>query len=127
MLHIFIFYLLLSSILSLHHLFVRVIFQVQNVWKLESGVDLVILECIKVEDDPLEMDNQNIRSFCNETSLKDINFLIASLTSVVINDRTLNHLLQALVQALSILNWKTEIVKVLKNISNVATRLTDKL
>jgi hypothetical protein len=53
-------------------------------------IQLIILEGIEIEDDPLEMYNQYIRSFCNKCSFANIDFLFASTALVIVDDFTLN-------------------------------------
>lgn len=56
------------------------------VWEFEERIDLVISESVKIENDSLEVDNEDIRGLRNQGSLTDIYFLHAAVTLVVIDD-----------------------------------------
>jgi hypothetical protein len=46
-------------------------------------VDLVILESIEVEQDPLQMHNQYVGCFSDKSPFRDIDFLTASVTTEI--------------------------------------------
>ena len=71
-------------------------------WKLEVLVDLVILESVKVKDDPLQMYNQNIRSLSQQSSLAHVNFLLATAALIFIDNLAFNKCLEALLHSFDV-------------------------
>jgi hypothetical protein len=67
-------------------------------------VHLVVLESVKVEDDPLQMHYQNVGSLGNQSPLAHIYFLFASTALVVVDDLAINQLLQTLMNSFYVLH-----------------------
>ena len=83
------------------------------------GVDLVILESVKVEDDPLQVHNQHVWRVGNELSLLNVYLLLAVFALKVVDDGALNHLLQTLVQPLAVFHLNTKVVIALEEVPDV--------
>lgn len=81
--------------ISRDHVMVAVGFQVKNLRKLKVLVDFVIPECIEVENDSLQMNDQDVGSFCDQSSLANIDCLLAAITLVIVYYFALNHFLEA--------------------------------
>jgi len=69
-------------------------------------VQFVISESVKVEQNPLQVNNQYVWSFCNQYSLTDVNFLVAAIALVVIDNFSLNLLRKWLVDRFYVFNCK---------------------
>jgi len=82
--------------LLIHHFLVREVFQVQDIREVKVTVDLIILECVKVKYDSLQVHNKHVGRLSNQLPLLNIDFLLAVLASEIVNDRTLNHFLEAI-------------------------------
>ena len=64
------------------------------------------MESVEVETDSLQMHNKNVRSGCNHGALLQVNFPIAAVTLIIINDFTFDLLLKGLFNRLNSLDWE---------------------
>lgn len=119
--------LLLRSSLSCHHTLEGVVFEVEDVRELKAAVDLVVLKRVKVENDPLQVHNQHIGRLSDELSLFNIDLLLAVFALEVIDDRALDHLLKAGLEALAVFDLHTQVVVALEKVPDVSARRADDL
>jgi len=83
--------------ISRDHVMVAVGFQVKNLRELKVLVDFVISECIEVENDSLQVNDQDVGSFCDQRTLANIDCLFAAITLVIVYYFALNHFLEAVI------------------------------
>lgn len=74
--------------------------------ELEVMIDFVILEGIKVKDDPLKVNDKYIWSLGNQGSLADIHLLLAASALIIADDLTLDLSLEAFVHSFDIFHGK---------------------
>ncbi len=75
------------------------------------SVNLIILEGVKIKDYSLKMHNQNIRGLSYELSFLNIDLLLTVFAPVIINNRTLNHLLKTFLESSPVLNLDSESIE----------------
>jgi hypothetical protein len=73
-------------------------------------VYLVILKCVKVENDPLQIDNEYIWWLRDKLSSLNIDLLFAVIALEVINNSALDHFSQTVIQSPPVLDLHTEVV-----------------
>jgi len=86
----------LESSLLAHDFVEGVWLQVKHSWELHERVELVVDESVKVEDDSLEMENQDVWSLRDQGSLGQIDLLVATITLIVTDDLSFDLLLKRL-------------------------------
>ena len=84
-------------------------------------VDLVVGELVEVEDDPLQMHNQHVRSLGDQGPLAHIHLPLAAAALVVVDDLALDQLLKAIVHAFDVFHCEGQVVEVLEPILHLAT------
>jgi len=87
---------------------VAVGFKIKNLRELKELVDFVISECIEVEHDSLQVNDQDVGSFCDKRSLTNIDCLLAAITLVIVYYFTLNHFLKALLDRIDVFDCQTK-------------------
>jgi hypothetical protein len=95
--------------------------------ELEVMIDFVILEGIKVKDDPLKVNDKYIWSLGNQGSLADIHLLLAASALIIADDLTLDLSLEAFVHSFDIFHGKWKVVEILKSILELAALRANKL
>lgn len=90
--------------LLIHYFLEREVFQVQDIREVKVTVDLIILEGVEVKYDSLQVHNEHIGRLSNQLPLFNIDFLLTVLASEIVNDRALNHFLEAVEQTPSVLD-----------------------
>ena len=86
--------LLLKSVLFAHDLEETVGFEVEDPRELAQCVDFIGLKRLEVKSNPLQVDNEDVRSLRNERSLAQIDLAIAAITLIVVDNLTLDLLLK---------------------------------
>jgi hypothetical protein len=86
------------------------------------SVDLVVLEGVEVEDNPLQVYNENVGGFSNELASLYVYLLLAVVAPKVIDDRAFNHPAQTLIQAATILHLHTQVVVAFKVLAHIPAR-----
>ena len=94
---IIIFSFLRKSIFLLHDVVVGVRLEIKNARELEVLVDLIVAECVEVEHNALQMQDQHVGCLCDECALADIHLLIAAVAVVVVDYLAFHLLCQAFV------------------------------
>mmetsp|Transcript_42019 Transcript_42019/g.48695 ORF Transcript_42019/g.48695 Transcript_42019/m.48695 type:complete len:258 (+) Transcript_42019:597-1370(+) len=101
--------------------------QVQCIWELEEGIDLLILESVEIEHDSLQLHHKHIRCLREQGPLGDVNFLLAARALVVRDDFTFKVLPETLLDALAFFDREGQVVEVLKSVPDEAALFADHL
>ena len=88
--------LLCKTILSAHHVVERVGLQVEHVGEGAVRVDLVFLEGIEVEADPLQVYDEDVWSRSDHGTPLQVDLSVASIALIVTDDLTFDLLLNSL-------------------------------
>lgn len=81
-----------------------IVVDVEILWELPSRIYLLVFEAIIIEAHPLEMNDKVVRSFFQETALRNIAFFLASVTLIVRNNFACNVLVEWFLDVLPALN-----------------------
>ena len=98
----------------------RVRLEVENVGEFTEAVDLVVLECVKVEANSLQMHNENVGSLRDHLTPLEVDLTIAAITLVVADDLSLDKLCKRLVNRLDSLDWQRKVEVVLHAVFELA-------
>lgn len=90
-------------------------------------IDFVVLEGIKVKDDPLKVDYKHIWSLSNQGSLSYIHLFLAASAFIVADDFALDLRLEAFMHTLDVFYCEGEVVEVLKPILDLSALQANKL
>jgi hypothetical protein len=94
---------------GLEHLILHVGTHVEDVRELNSRVQLLVLEGVHVEDDSLQVNDQGVRQFLHHGLLLDVHTVQAGITLVVVDGFTSDQSFKTVVDAILILNLKTQV------------------
>ena len=64
--------------------------KVEFSWKFMFVCDLFIDESIQIKHDPLQVEGQNLRSFANPCLFRNVNFFLAKITIIIVNQLSKN-------------------------------------
>ena len=90
----------LDDLAFLHVLFEREFIQLKDVGKLEFAVHFLVAKGLIVEDNPLQVDDQHVGHISKQLALTNIDLLAAAVTKVVLDQLTLELLLQTGIEVL---------------------------
>ena len=76
---------------SLIYPFFGVLFEIQQEWKLESGVNLRVHKCIHIEHDPLQVHYKYVRKVGETKFLSNVLFFLTNFTKIIIDFLILYH------------------------------------
>ena len=98
----------------------RVRLEVENIGEFTEAVDLVVLECVEVEANSLQMHNENVGSLRDHLTPLEVDLTIATITLVVADDLSLDKLCKRLVNRLDSLDWQRKVEVVLHAVFELA-------
>jgi len=73
----------MGLLVRLEDLSCRIFFEIQDVWELDSVIELEIPASIEVVNDSLQMDNEGVGQLLDRQLLFKFNSLVAGLTLII--------------------------------------------
>jgi hypothetical protein len=101
--------------------------EVEVLGELEPGVDFLVLEGVEVENDPLEVDDEDVREVGEAVSLGDFVFGLAVVAVVVLDDLALDELAEGVVVVFEVFDLEGHVVEVLVLVPHVLAAVAEHL